>query len=46
MHGYDTINYYSLNSYFGTEEDLVSLINAVHQKGMKIIFDFAIENSY
>ena len=40
MHGYDTFNYYSLNSYFGTEEDLVSLINAVHQKGMKIIFDF------
>ena len=40
MHGYDTFNYYSLNSYFGTEEDLVSLIIAVHQKGMKIIFDF------
>ena len=40
MHGYDTMNYYSLNSYFGTEEDLISLINSAHEKGMKIIFDF------
>lgn len=40
MHGYDTINYYSINEYFGTSEDLTSLINSAHQKGMKIIFDF------
>ena len=40
MHGYDTINYYAINECFGKEEDLISLINAVHQKGMKIIFDF------
>ena len=40
MHGYDTINYYALNSCFGDESDLISLINAAHQKGMKIIFDF------
>lgn len=40
MHGYDTIDYYALNSCFGDEEDLISLINAAHQKGMKIIFDF------
>lgn len=40
MHGYDTIDYYALNSCFGDEEDLISLINAAHQKRMKIIFDF------
>ena len=40
MHGYDTINYYAINECFGKEEDLISLINAAHQKGMKIIFDF------
>ncbi len=40
MHGYDTINYYSLNECFGSSEDLKELIDAVHQKGMKIIFDF------
>ena len=40
MHGYDIINYYSINEYFGTSEDLTSLINSAHKKGMKIIFDF------
>lgn len=40
MHGYDTVNYYQINEYFGDEKDLDSLINAVHSKGMKIIFDF------
>ena len=40
MHGYDTINYYKVNSKFGTENELISLINAVHQRGMQIIFDF------
>ncbi len=40
MHGYDVKDYYSVNSYFGTEEDLVSLINACHEKNIKIIFDF------
>ncbi len=40
MHGYDVKDYYAVNSYFGTEEDLVSLINACHEKNIKIIFDF------
>ena len=40
MHGYDTTNYYSVNSSFGTEDDLINLIKAVHLRGMQIIFDF------
>ena len=51
MHGYDTTDFYKINSYFsgkdGTEETsenaekaLISLINACHQKKIKIIFDF------
>lgn len=51
MHGYDTVNYYKVNSYFsgkeGTEETsenaeiaLIELIKACHEKGIKIIFDF------
>ena len=40
MHGYDTVNYYAVNDYFGTEADLIELINACHSRGMKIIFDF------
>ncbi len=40
MHGYDTTDYYTVNSYFGTEADLTSLIEACHDRGIKIIFDF------
>lgn len=40
MHGYDTENYYAVNNYFGTEADLIELINACHERGMKIIFDY------
>lgn len=40
MHGYDVKDYYAVNDYFGTKDDLISLINACHKKGIKIIFDF------
>lgn len=51
MHGYDTTDFYKINSYFsgeaGTEETsenaekaLISLIKACHKKEIKIIFDF------
>ena len=40
MHGYDVKDYYAVNNYFGTEDDLLSLINACHEQGIKIIFDF------
>jgi len=40
MHGYDITDFYTVNSNFGTEEDLIQLIDAVHARGMKIIFDF------
>ena len=40
MHGYDVKDYYAVNNYFGTEDDLLSLINACHERGIKIIFDF------
>lgn len=40
MHGYDVKDYYAVNSFFGTEDDLISLINACHEKNIKIIFDF------
>ena len=40
MHGYDTKDYYAVNDYFGTEQDVIDLIKACHDRGMKIIFDF------
>lgn len=45
MHGYDVKDYYAVNSCFGTEDDLVSLINACHEKNIKIIFDFVPNHS-
>lgn len=40
MHGYDINDFYSVNPYFGTMEDVEKLIAACHEKDMKIIFDF------
>jgi alpha-amylase len=40
MHGYDTTDYYAVNNRFGTRADLKNLIDAVHARGMRILFDF------
>ncbi|HJV49775.1 MAG TPA: alpha-amylase family glycosyl hydrolase [Geothrix sp.] len=40
MHGYDTTDYYAINDRFGTRADLKALIDAVHGRGMRILFDF------
>jgi len=40
MHGYDTTDYYAINSAFGQKADLKNLIDAVHARGMRILFDF------
>lgn len=46
MYGYDVNDFYKVNPYFGcgdgsnAEKELESLINACHERGMKIIFDF------
>jgi glycosidase len=39
-HGYDTTDYYTINPDFGTKEDLIELVNAVHSRGMRIILDY------
>lgn len=40
MHGYDTINYYEVNDYFGNEEHLMTLLEEAHKRNIKVIFDF------
>lgn len=40
MHGYDTVDYYAVNDYFGNEEHLAELLGEAHKRGMKVIFDF------
>lgn len=38
-HGYFTHDYNSADPHFGTKQDLVDLVNAAHEKGLKVILD-------
>jgi alpha-amylase len=38
-HGYSGINFYALNSHFGTEEDLINLITECHKRDIWIMVD-------
>lgn len=38
-HKYDTEDYYSIDPSFGTKEDLLALVKASHQRGIKVILD-------
>ena len=38
-HGYATTNYYKVDPRFGTNEDYKTLINASHEKGIKVVMD-------
>jgi glycosidase len=44
-HGYDTTNYYDVNSDYGNLEDLKNLIDEAHRKDIKIIMDLVINHS-
>ncbi|GBL05018.1 alpha-amylase family glycosyl hydrolase [Glaciecola sp. KUL10] len=38
-HGYWVIDFTEIDPHFGTNEDLKSLINAAHERGIKVFFD-------
>ena len=44
-HKYDTIDYYQIDEKFGTMDDLKELIDAAHQKNVKIILDMAFNHT-
>ncbi len=44
-HGYDVIDYTSVNPDYGTEADFKSLLNAAHKKGIKIYLDYVLNHS-
>ena len=39
-HGYDATDYYTVEPRFGTNAELIELIEKAHQQGMRIILDF------
>ena len=44
-HGYDVVDYYAPNPDYGTIEDFDSLVNACHEKDIKIIIDFVVNHT-
>ncbi|MCF7802011.1 MAG: hypothetical protein K9N34_08325, partial [Candidatus Marinimicrobia bacterium] len=38
-HGYHPVDFYAVDEHFGTEADLIELVEKAHERGMKVIFD-------
>ncbi len=45
-HGYDATDYRSVEPRLGTEQDLRDLITAMHERGMRVLFDLACNHLY
>jgi alpha-amylase len=44
-HGYDVINYYAVNSEYGTMNDFKHLLEEAHNRGMRIIIDLVLNHT-
>lgn len=44
-HGYDVIDYYSLDPEYGTRQDFDHLIDEAHQRGIRVIIDLVINHT-
>ena len=38
-HGYDTVDYYHVDRRLGTDEDLIALVQALHEAGIAVVLD-------
>jgi len=38
-HGYDTVDYFRVDRRLGTEQDLVDLVTACHERGIRVLLD-------
>ena len=45
IHKYDIIDYYTIDPSFGTEEDLVAMVDRAHALGMRVILDAVFNHS-
>lgn len=44
-HGYDVINYYAVNTEYGTMDDFKNLLNELHKRDMHLIIDLVINHT-
>lgn len=44
-HGYDVVDYYSVDSEYGTGEDFKRLIDEAHDRGIRVIVDFVLNHT-
>ena len=44
-HGYDILDYYTVDPRFGTLDDYRELLYKAHQKGMKVLMDFVLNHT-
>ncbi|MDR9416270.1 MAG: alpha-amylase family glycosyl hydrolase [Gracilimonas sp.] len=44
-HGYDVINYRSINPDYGTMEDFKNFLDAAHERGIKVIIDYVMNHT-
>lgn len=44
-HGYDVVDYYTIDPDYGTNEDFRELIDAAHRRGIKVIVDLVLNHT-
>lgn len=44
-HGYDVVDYYDVNSQYGTKEDFKRLIEEAHKRGIRVIVDLVLNHT-
>ncbi len=44
-HGYDVINYYAVNSEYGTMDDFKNLLSEAHKRGIHIVIDLVLNHT-
>jgi alpha-amylase len=44
-HGYDVVDYYDVNSQYGTKEDFKRLVEEAHKRGIRVIIDLVLNHT-
>ena len=43
-HGYDVVDYFAVNPDYGTQGDMIALVDAAHERGIRVIMDFVVNH--